>query len=476
MGRRLPAILAAFLVSSLAVAQSREERIDALLGRYHDYDLFNGSVLVADEGTVLLEKGYGYANREWLIPNTPDTKFRLGSITKQFTAMLVMQQVQSGTISLDAPLSKYLTSYPRPRADSVTIRQLLSHTAGIPNYTEFMDFHRDRKAYTPDQLIAAFSGRPLDFTPGTGWKYSNSGYVLLGAVLEKVTGVPYEQLLRRNILDPLGMKNTGYDHNEEILPKRAAGYAWTGRTVNASFIDMSVPFSAGALYSTAEDLLVWDRALYTDRLIADSLKAIYFTPVRHGYAFGWGVGKERLGSSADSALFEFHGGGINGFNTMIVRIPNRRALIVLLNNTESAPLIEIARSVAAILYGRAYAGPTRSIARELGKAIAVEGIGKALERYAELIGKPAEYSIDENEMNLLGYEMLREGRTREAIEVFTLNTKAFPQSWNVYDSLGEAYMDDGQRAPAIANYEKSIALNPSNTNGIEILKKLRAAQ
>jgi len=473
MGRRAPVIIAAILISSHVSAWSQEAAIDALLSKYNDYDQFNGSVLVAEEGKILFEKGYGYANREWQIPNAPDVKFRLGSITKQFTSMLVMQQVQKGAISLDAPLSRYLSSYPRPRGDSVTIRQLLSHTAGIPNYTEFLDIRRDRNAYTLEQLIATFSGKPLDFKPGTAWKYSNSGYVLLGAVLEKVTGMPYERLLRTNILDPLGMNNTGYDHNEEILPKRAAGYAWTGRMVNAAFLDMSVPFSAGALYSTAEDLLLWDRALYTDRLLSDSLKKIYFTPVRNGYAFGWGVGKEPLGSSTDSALFVFHGGGINGFNTMIVRIPDRRLLIVLLNNTESAPLIEIARSVAAILYDRPYAAPTRSIAREIGRTIADEGISKGLDRYGEMIRKPGEFSINENEMNLLGYELLREGKTKEAIEVFRLNTEAFPKSWNVYDSLGEAYMDDGQTAQAIANYEKSIALNPSNANGIEILKKLR---
>ena len=476
MNRTILATAALVIAASAASAQSQEANIDSLLSRYHAFGQFNGAVLVAEEGKPLFEKGYGYANREWQIPNTPRTKFRLGSITKQFTSMLVMQQVQKGTISLDAPVSRYLASYPGPRGDSVTIRQLLSHTAGVPNYTEFVDFRRDRRAYIVDQLIATFSGRPLDFVPGTGWKYSNSGYVLLGAVLEKVTGMPYERLLEANILGPLGMTNTGYDHSEEILPNRAAGYAWVGRMVNATFIDMSVPFSAGALYSTVEDLLLWDRALYRDRLLSDSLKKIYFTPVRHGYAFGWGVGKEPLGSSTDSALFVFHSGGVNGFNTLIVRIPDRRLLIVLLNNTESAPLIAIARSVAGILYGKPYAAPVQSLAQELALTIAHEGIARGLTRYAEMRSKPGDYSIDENEMNQLGYEFLRQGKMREAIEVFKMNVDAFPKSWNVYDSLGEAYMNDGQTALAISSYEKSLALNPSNANGAEILKKLRGAR
>jgi CubicO group peptidase (beta-lactamase class C family) len=474
VARGISFFAALVILSAQVHTQSRGGKIDTLLQRYFEYDQFTGSVLVAEEGKIILEKGYGFANLEWGIPNAPDTKFRLGSITKQFTSMLIMQQVGKGTIRLDAPVATYLPDYPKPQGEKVTIRHLLTHTSGIPNYTEVIDIRADRKSYTLEQLVGTFSGKPLDFEPGTLWKYSNSGYVLLGDILEKVTRTPYEKLLQSNILQPLGMKNSGYDHGEEIIPKRASGYERVGRMVNAAFIDMSVPFSAGALYSTVEDLFVWDRALYTDRLLSDSLKKTYFTPVLNNYAFGWGVQKERIGISSDSALLVYHGGGINGFNTMIARIPARQQLIVLLNNTGSAPLFDIVRSIAGILYDKPYAGPHQSIAHVLGESIRKVGSAKALEKYAEMITNTAEYSLEENEMNGLGYQLLLEGKTKEAVEVFKLNVAAFPGSWNVYDSLGEAYMNDGDKKLAIVNYERSLDLNPSNAGAADALKKLKA--
>jgi tetratricopeptide (TPR) repeat protein len=224
-----------------------------------------------------------------------------------------------------------------------------------------------------------------------------------------------------------------------------------------------------------EDLFLWDRGLYTDRLLSDSAKKIYFTPVLNNYAFGWVVNRAPIGTSSDSLLLIYHGGGINGFNTIIARIPARQQLIVLLNNTESAPLEEIVRSITGILYGKPYAGPRQSIAHVLGESIGKVGIARALEKFDEMTANKGEYSLDENEMNLLGYQLLGEGKTKEAIEVFKLNVAAFPKSWNVYDSLGEAYVNDGEKKLAILNYEKSLELNPSNTGAVDALKKLKGA-
>jgi CubicO group peptidase (beta-lactamase class C family) len=475
VGRRVLCIAVLVALAAQIRCQSRGEKIDALVGKYFEYGQFMGSVLVAEDGNAVFEKGYGFADLEWNIPNTPDTKFRLGSITKQFTSMLIMQQVQKGTIRLDAPVIEYLPGYPKPQGEKVTIRHLLTHTSGIPNYTQIIDIRTDRKHYSLDELVSVFSGKPLDFEPGTSWKYSNSGYYLLGAVLEKVTRTPYERLLRENILQPLGMKNTGYDNTEEILPKRASGYERVGGFVNAPFLDMSLPFSAGALYSTVEDLLLWDSALYTDRLLSDSLKKMYFTPFRNNYAFGWVVRTQAIGTSSDSALVISHGGGINGFNTVIARIPARHRLVVLLNNTGSAPLDEMVRSITGILYDKPFAGPRRSIARSLGEAITSSGITKALEKYQDMVLRKSEYALDEGEMNGLGYQLLRDGKTKEAVEVFKLNAAAFPKSWNVYDSLGEAYVSDGEKKLAILNYEKAVELNPSSTSSADALRKLKGA-
>ena len=473
---RLLALAVCMIAGTHVFAQSHADRIDAMMKKFTEYGQFNGSVLVAEKGAVILKAGYGYANIEWEVPNTPDTKFRLGSITKQFTSMLIMQQVEKGTVKLDDPLVKYLPHYPRPQGEKVTVRHLLTHTSGTPNYTEFMNFRRDRNAYPLDSLIATFSSRPLEFEPGSKYHYSNSGYALLGAILQKVTGKPYERLLTDNIFAPLGMKNSGYDRPGPILKKRASGYERPVNLENAAFLDMSVPFSAGALYSTVEDLYLWDRALYGDALLSKSAKELYFTPGLAHYAFGWVVENVQLGNSTDSALTIMHGGGINGFNTVIMRFPSEQHLIVLLNNTGSARLDEIGGSIAGVLFDKPYDNPRKSIAEVLALELEEKGLSGALADLPALRAKKTEYYLSEEEVNRLGYQYLQGKKLKEAIEVFKLNVEAFPGSWNVYDSLGEAYLSDGQTALAIANYEKSVQLNPRNTAGADVVKRLKQKQ
>jgi CubicO group peptidase (beta-lactamase class C family) len=480
MTRRIRIILsltaALSLGTGLLLTQTKAEKIEALMQKYMEYGQFNGSVLVAEKGQVILKKGYGLANFEWDIPNDASTKFRLGSVTKQFTAMLIMQQVEKGKIGLDDPIGKYLPDYPKPAADKVVVRQLLNHTSGIFNYTDIRDTRSDRSPHTVDEIVAIFSTRPLEFEPGTRMKYSNSGYVLLGAVLEKVTGKPYEQLLRDNVLEPLGMKNTGYDHSEPITKKRAAGYERPVTLENTRFLDMSLPYSAGAMYSTVEDLFLWDQALYTDKLLSPAGKKLYFTPFLNNYAFGWAVQKTPIGSTADSVLMISHQGGINGFNTIIVRLPEQRHLIVLLNNTGAARLEEMSRAIIGILYDKPYDNPRQSLATLLGKAIDERGLSAGLEQYPAMKEDKSKYYASEGELNRLGYVYLQGGKDKEAIAIFKLNVEAFPNSFNVYDSLGEAYMADGQTKLAIKNYEKSVELNPNNTNGLDALKKLKEGE
>ena len=192
---------------------------------YHAYDQFNGSILVADKGDVIYSKGLGLANMEWDIPNASDTKHRLGSITKQFTAALILQFVEQGKLDLNAPIAKYLKNYPKAQGDKITIHHLLTHSAGIPNYTSletFQDIYRN--PYTPKEFLTVFQDSVLEFNPGEKFAYSNSGYFLLGVILEEVSGKSYETLLHENILSPLNMTATGYDHHDRILKNRATGY------------------------------------------------------------------------------------------------------------------------------------------------------------------------------------------------------------------------------------------------------------
>ena len=354
-------------VHAPALAQDKAAQIDELMKIYTSYHQFNGAVLVAENGKVIFKKGYGMANMEWNIPVEPDTKFRLGSITKQFTSMLVMQLVQEGKIKLEGKLTDYLPDYRKDTGDRITIHQLLNHTSGIPSYTGLPNFFQDisRNPYTVSDFVKKFASGDLEFEPGTKWNYNNSGYFLLGAIIEHVTGKPYEQVLKERIFDPVGMKNTGYDHYDMILAKRAAGYEKRpGGYINAPYLDMSLPYAAGSLYSTVEDLYLWDQALYTEKLLSSQLKELWLKPGLSNYAFGWIVRKAPLGAQGEPITVIEHGGGINGFNTIITRLPESRNLIVLLNNTGGTKLGEMSQKIAGILFGKPYTAPKRDISRD----------------------------------------------------------------------------------------------------------------
>ena len=470
------------LTVCVCVAQNKTEKIDALMNLYRDYGRFNGSVLVADHGSVIYEKGLGCADMEWDIPNAADTKFRLGSITKQFTAMVVLQLVEQGKIRLDGKITDYLPDYPGKTGNIITIHNLLTHTSGILGYTEIPNFRRDlfRNPYSPEQFVKVFQDSALLFAPGSRFSYSNSGYFLLGVIIEKVTGKPYEEVLQEKIFAPLGMKNSGYDHYNIILRKRARGYERRGGDyLNAEYFDSSNPYSAGSLYSTVEDLYLWDQALYTDKLLPvktrDLLFGKYIPAFGGWYGYGWVTAKSAEGKSTDSVTTISHGGSINGFNALILRVPEEQELIVLLNNTGGAPLNDMSRGILGILRDKPYSLPKRSLADTLFVTMLKNGPGPGLALFHDMKEHHADtYAISEREMNENGYVLLQRGKVKEAIEIFKLNVAEYPKSSNVYDSLGEAYMVDGDKELAIKNYQKSVELDPTNENGIQMLKKLES--
>lgn len=472
------AVIAFVATLTVSFAQTKTTQLDDLLNKYTEYGQFNGSVLVADHGKVIYKKGFGLANREWDIPNAPDTKHRLGSITKQFTAMLIMQLVAEGKLDLQATISKYLPDYSKVNGKKITIHQLLNHTSGTPNYTSFPNFFKElsRNPYTPTEMVRMYADSILDFTPGERFSYSNSGYITLGAIIEKVTGKSYEEVLQEKIFTPLKMNNSGYDHHNTILKKRAAGYEMKGsKPENAPYIDMSTPYAAGSMYSTVEDLFIWDQALYTEKLLPkkymDMMYEKYVPAFGQYYGYGWSVGYFPIGSTKDSTEIIGHGGGINGFNTLITRMPKEKSTIILLNNTGRAPLEDITIAINGILHGATYDLPKQSLANLVYKEIIDKDLKAGLAFYEKNKGSK-EYSKSESEMNTMGYTLLQAGKKKEAEAIFKLNMEAFPKSANVYDSYAEALMEQGKNELAIANYKKSIELNPGNQNGIDMLKKL----
>jgi len=470
-----------FLYPSFGVAQNKVSEIDQLMQVYHDYGMFNGTVLVAAAGKVIYKKGFGMANMEWNIPNKPDTKFRIGSITKQFTSMLIMQLVEEGKIELEKKITDYLPDYRKDTGDKVTIHHLLTHTSGIPSYTNIPNFLQDisRDAYSVDEIIEKFCSGDFEFEPGTKYRYNNSGYFLLGAVIERVTGKPYQDVLKERILDPLGLRNTGYDHHETIIPNRAAGYNKTfDGYENAPYLDMMLPYAAGALYSTVEDLYLWDQALYTEKLLTKKGKELLFMPhtVKLGtnYGYGWIIANRSLPESKETVTTVSHGGGINGFNTLIERLVDDRHLIVLFNNTPGAPLGEMSRSIIYILYDKPYQLPKKSIAEAVYRTLVEKDVEEAVKRYHELKKEqPKDYDFRETELNRLGYYLLqKKNRIKDALEIFKLNVEVYPKYSNGYDSLAEAYMVNGDRMLAIKNYAKSLELNPNNQNAVNKLNEL----
>lgn len=344
--------VAAIAVFSSVPCIASDSRIEAAVDAYFqpliDRDLISGSVLIARDGEILLAKGYGPANREYGVPNGPETKFRLGSVTKQFTAMAILILEEQGLLGVDDTLDKYYPGY--PHGERITIHSLLTHTSGVNNYNNLPDYHEKMMLpYSIAEVIDWFKSDSLLFEPGERWSYSNSGYVLLAYIIEKVSGLSYEAFLQENIFEPLGMSGSGQDKHFAIIENRASGHAHYGLQVDqALYRDMPFTSGAGSLYSTVTDLFLWDQALYSEKLVSKSTLEKMFTPYKEGYGYGWFVG-DVFGRKMIS-----HRGGINGFLTNIARFVDDGVLVVCLFNYESVFAIPAMTGLAAIALGEEY--------------------------------------------------------------------------------------------------------------------------
>jgi CubicO group peptidase (beta-lactamase class C family) len=475
--RLLCALAVWLLLLPTAGAATRQQELDRLVSKYHQLRQFNGAVLVADAKGVVFKKGYGFANMEWRVPNTPDTKFRLASITKQFTAMVIMQLVAEGKLGLDDALTKHLPDYRKDTGDRVTLAHLLSHTSGIPSYTSLPGFFEkeSRTPYPVADFVKKFCSGDLVFEPGTKYAYNNSGYYLLGAIIEKVTGKPYAQALQERIFTPLGMKGSGYDVSATVLSKRASGYDFQpdGHT-NTAYLDMGIPYAAGSLYSTVEDLYLWDRALYTDTLLPAPLKQKMFTPVLHNYAYGWAVRPLKLDDGKTELFNLSHNGGINGFATVIVRVPERKELVVLLDNASSGDKHpDLVSGLLSILHGIPPRQPLPSVGDVVWSTLDKATVTEAIARYRTLKAtKPKDYDFSEGQLMGLGHRLLGVGRAADAVEFFKLNVEQFPASADAHASLADAYVASGNTEQARASYRKVLELLPDSAYAKERLKLL----
>jgi CubicO group peptidase (beta-lactamase class C family) len=356
-------LILASCAASAATDPALEAKVDAYVAPYLESHNFSGSVLIARGGTVLVSKGYGMANYELDVPNTPHTKFQIASVSKPFTAAAILLLEERGKLKLKDPLAKFIRDY--PQGDKITIHDLLAHSSGIlnannlPGYNEKSRFHQSL-----EQVIAMFKGMPLLFQPGEKYDYSNSNYNLLACIIEKASGEEYGDFLRRSIFEPLGMNDTGEPHSDEIIRNHASGYAPRGMSdiQNAPYLDWSIKTGNGSLYSSVEDLYKFDRALYTDKLLGRSSRDLMFKEHFEGVGYAWFIGK-KLNRRAIT-----YSGRSPGYTTALLRFVDDDATVILASNIYSSLTRSMADDLAAILFGEPYRVPELT-AHPLDKAV-----------------------------------------------------------------------------------------------------------
>jgi len=341
--------------------QELAQRLDTLVQAYTAVYKFNGTVLVAKNGAIVLHKGYGYRNVAAGVQHDKNSVFQIGSVTKQFTTAVILKLQAAGKLNVQDPISKYFPKY--PKGDSITVEELMLHTSGIYNYTNdraFMEKGVSQPA-NREKMMALFKDKPLDFTPGTKWQYSNSAYLLLGYIIESVTGKPYEQIVREYIFTPLKMTHSGFDFTHLQQKEKSTGYfAFNNKdTLPSIIVDSSVSFSAGAIYSTAEDMYRWHQALQHNKILTTAQQEKAYSPVKNHYGYGWVI-DSLYGNRVVS-----HGGAIHGFTSYFSRMAADDVCIILLSNTSSPVLDKISSNIYAALYNKPYEIPTKRIAISL---------------------------------------------------------------------------------------------------------------
>lgn len=453
------------------VPGSREpvSEVERFLSIYARQGQFNGTVLVAERGRVVYKGAFGKANFDLDVPNTPEGVFNVGSVTKLFTATLVMQLVQEGKLRLDGTLGEYLPAFAPTAAGRVTLRQLLTHTSGLSSRMNGRDelfWNIDaRRSYSVDEFLSLHIPGTLDFEPGGQWRYSNAGYFVLGAIVERATGEDFAQALSRRILTPAGMLHSGLDREGLLLPGRVNGYVKRlGEYQPAVYVDASVYYSAAGFYSTVEDLLRWDRALSSDLLLNAETRRQAFTPQEKKSGYGWFLESWPVGKTGRTLPVALHSGGVPGFASLLVRSTSDEGFIILLDNTaQGNALNAIAHGLFDLLHGETPPAPLRNPADVVGPLVVNEGIEAAVREFRRLRRDGAgDVDLSESAVNAFAYQLLRMPRVEDALRFFQLNVESFPDSANVYDSLAEAYVLQGDKVRGLENYREALKREPDN--------------
>jgi CubicO group peptidase (beta-lactamase class C family) len=474
----------AVLLAAAPASASPARELDQIASRYHALGQLDGAVLVADHGKVVYHRAFGLANREWEVRNTTGTVFRVASLTKQFTATLILQLAEQGKLRLDDKIGQYVPALLPEIGGRVTLHQLLNHTSGIVDYANFPGFWANRLGEkVPRSDFLAIMNRPLEFEPGSRGHYSSSNYTLLGWVIEKQTGKSYSQALDDMILRPLNMRDTAYDAPERIIPHKASGYMRVlGEYQPAAPLWVPNIGAGGGVASTTGDFFKLDRALAGASLLKPESKRLMFTPYVKddvwgdlGYGYGWLVGT-RLIAGKERVVHE-HGGNANGFRILVTRYPEDGKLVLIFlnegNGNKGPEIYRMRSDFSDALYGKKVAAPKPALADLLTAEIRRSGADAALARFDALLarsGKPE----NGDSMNHLAYQYAEAGQPVTGIAILRRAVALYPQDGNLHDSMGELYLAVGDRANALTEYTRAVELDPTNSNAVEVLKKLHA--
>ena len=348
-------LLLTFVGPTFVIAQTMEQQVDAYLKARYPANKPGVSFLIAKDGKTIYRKAFGMANLELHVPMKPENVFEIGSITKQFTAVSILMLEEQGKLAVHDEITKFIPDYPT-KGKKITIHQLLNHTSGIKSYTNMESFiSLARTDMTPKQLIDVFKNEPMDFEPGEQYAYNNSGYILLGYIIEIASGKSYADFIQHNIFDKIGMTASSYGSKSKLVPNRASGYSESDKGyINAEYLSLTLPYAAGSIMSTTNDLLKWQNALNSYKLIKKSSyeKAIHGSKLNNGspITYGYGLATENVNGSPSIQ----HGGGIFGYTTMGIYLPEQKIFVSGLQNCDCNSISAIATAVAAIAIGKPF--------------------------------------------------------------------------------------------------------------------------
>ena len=457
-------------------AQTKKEKLWAIMKTYHHYNMFDGAVLVAENGKIIYKDAYGLANREWNIPNTIDTKFMIGSISKPITATLMLILVQKGLVSLDKTIEDYVPEFKNKPAAKVTIKQLLSHTSGIPNYDIIKDFFPkvSRQSYSREAYLKIFSDSALAFVPGTRYMYSSWGYFTLGYIIEKVTGKSYEQAMKDEIFSKIKMQNSGSYLHTQIVPKRASGYDYGfGSFVSADFRDQTNTMGTGDIYTTVEDLYKFHMAIANCTLLNKELTNEMFTPgirpARYGY--GWFNQNFRY-TTTDSITANYHLGSTEGFIAFMIRIPATNSMVLILCNSAPTDFFGITKNLLKVLYNQPVV-LKEPVHKKMEAIITTHNAEKAVAAFQKMKSDTAHYYVDWLQMYFLGEKMFSLKRYDDARIIAENNVIEFPERDFVALSMANIYLALNRKKDAINFYKKTLLLNPESEEAKNRLKELQ---